>query len=298
MAGTRPTGAWSDLLRRVWREAVTERFPGVDRLAHRAYFQWQRLLFAVRLTADARSLVEYLRVESRWARADAVPVRVRPLGGAVVWLRPRTTDPVMLRDTFRDCVHPPPPEIAARGVRNIVDLGANAGVTVAHNAMSLPGARIVAVELDPGNAEAARRNCAPWADRCEILQGAVWVTDGEVDYDAEQGQEYGFRVVDGASTGTARTRALSMDTILAHVPTGERVDYMKMDVEGVERQLLSGPSAAWAARVDAISLQVHDPYTLDDCARDLAALGFEPRVDRRRMNYIVGVRRERAAAPR
>ncbi len=284
---TRPTGTWTDALRLGWRRALG-RFRGVDRAAHRAYFQWQRGLFAVRLMSDVRSFVDYLRVESRWARPEPVAVRVRPLGGEQIWLRPGTTDPVMLRDTFRDGVHPPPPEIRARGVRNIVDLGANAGVTVAHNALLHPSARIVAVELDPGNADAARRNCAPWADRCEILQGAVWERDGEVPYEHAPGHEYGFRVVEGAPGAT--TRALSMDTILSYVPAGERVDYVKMDIEGVEARLLSGAAARWTERVDSISLQVHDPYTLADCARDLAALGFSPRVDRRRMNYIVGVR--------
>jgi FkbM family methyltransferase len=283
---TRPTGTWTDRLRRAWR-ARLGRFGRLDHLAHRAYFHWQRALFAVRLNADARSVVRYLRVESRWAGPEAVPVRVRPLGGAAIWLRPRTTDPIMLRDTFRDGVHPPPPEIAARGVRWIVDLGANAGVTVADNARRFPAARIVAVELDPGNADAARRNTRPWADRVEILQGAVWESDGEVPFVHETGHEYGFRVAEGAAS---TTRALSLDTILSHVPAGERVDYVKMDIEGVEARLLSGPAAAWTARIDSISLQVHDPYTLDDCARDLAALGFSARVDPRRMNYIVGVR--------
>jgi FkbM family methyltransferase len=242
------------------------------------------LRHGLQLTPD---VLAYWRVESRWAKPGPVPVRVRPLGGATVWLRPGTTDPIMLRYTSRDRVHPPPPEIAARGVRTIVDLGANAGVTVAHNALLHPRARIVAVELDPGNAQAARRNTAPWADRVEIVQGAVWESDGEVPYDAETGEEYGFR----AGAGGAMTRALSMDTIFAHVPAGARVDCVKMDIEGVEARLLSGAAARWIERVDSISLQVHDPYMLADCARDLTALGFDARVDPRRMNYIVGVRR-------
>ena len=216
MAPTRWTGSATDPLRAAWRRAVGERFAGVDRAAHRAYAQFERVRFAARLIAGRRSLARYLRVESRWARAEPVSVRVRPLDGAPVWLRPRTTDALVLRETFRDEHHPPPPEIAARRVRNIVDLGANIGITVAHNALSHPDARIVAVELDPGNAEMARRNCAPWADRCQILQGAVWIADGEVAYDREQGNEQGFRVVEGGES--ARTGALSMQTILALVP--------------------------------------------------------------------------------
>ena len=69
-----------------------------------------------------------------------------------------------------------------------------------------------------------------------------------------------------------------------------RVDYIKMDIEGVEARLLSGDAAGWLARVDSISLQVHDDYTLSDCARDLEAAGFTARVDPRRKDYIVGVR--------
>jgi hypothetical protein len=108
-----------------------------------------------------------------------------------------------------------------------------------------------------------------------------------VSFAHEPGHEYGFRVAEGADS---TTRALSPETILSRVPAGERVDYVKMDIEGVEARLLSGPAAAWTERIDSISLQVHDPYTPADGVRDLEALGFRAWVDPRRMNYIVGVR--------
>ncbi len=275
-AVTRPTGKWTDHLRRLWSVTLGGSAT-LDRVAHRGYFHWQRVLYAVRLTPD---VPRYLLVESRWARGPT-SVRVRPLGGARIWLRPRTTDAEMLRDTFRDNVHPPPPGIDAR---TILDLGANAGVTVADNARRFPDARVVGVELDPGNAAAARRNTAPWGDRVTILQGAVWHEDGEVPYEPDQGHEYGLR----AGSGRATAPALSMDTILAHVDG--RVDYVKMDIEGEEARLLSGEAARWLERVDSISLQTHDPYLPSDCIRDLEAAGFVARVDPRRMNYVVGVR--------
>lgn len=281
---TRPTGTWTDHLRHAW-QASFHRFPALDRLAHRGYFHYQRVRYAVALTPD---VLPYLLVESRWAR-HPISVRVRPLGGARIMLRPGTTDAEMLRDTFRDNVHPPQPEIAARGVRTIVDLGANAGVTVADNARRFPDARILAVELDAGNAAAARHNTAPWADRIQILHGAVWDEDGTVPYNPEAGHEYGLRA--GAGAGTAP--AYSMDTILSHVDG--RVDYMKMDVEGVEARLLSGEASRWLERVDSIGLQVHDDYSLGDCARDLEAAGFTARVDPHRTNYIVGVRADASA---
>ena len=70
--------------------------------------------------------------------------------------------------------------------------------------------------------------------------------------------------------------ALSMECVLGIFREEARVDYL-MDIEGVEARLLSGTAAEWISRVDAISLQVHDPYTTADCERDLAALGFVTR---------------------
>ena len=287
----RETGALTDRLRHAWRRSGVRDLPIVDRSARALYSELQRFRYAMQLTSDLRSYRAYRRLDGRGraVRTATVPVRVRPLDGLEVALRPRTSDAVMLRETFRDGVHVPPGPIQARGVRTIVDLGANAGITVAANALRFPEAVIIAVELDPENAELARRNTARWSDRCTILQGAVWTEDGEMPYARRRGNEYGFSVLHG--TGTQVTvPAFSMETILSHVPDQRRVDFLKMDIEGVESKILAPERAAWAYRVDAIALQVHGDYTLEDCARDLSALGFVPRVDRRRIDFIGGLR--------
>jgi len=289
----RRTGQWTDVLRAAW--AALGRRPRLRRLnraGHRVYAQWERIRYGTVLTADVRSLYAYLRAERRAAGGPPVRVRLRELGGASMELRPGTTDAVSLRDTFRDRVHIPPPEVTTRGVRQIVDLGANIGATIAHNAVLYPEARILGVELDPGTAALAARNVAPWADRCQIIQGAVSPHDGTAHYLREGQREDGYRVVDASSSepGTMTTRALSVATILGRLPAGARVDFLKMDIEGVEASLLSGEGAAWADRVDAIALQVHYPYTVEACIRDLEARGFTARVDPRRPNCVVGVR--------
>lgn len=258
----------------------------------RAVHQQSRTLIpALSLASDMQSVRAFrTALRGRGEQlGEPVTMRVRPLGGATVQLRPGTSDAQMLLETFRDRVHEPPREALRRGIRHIVDLGANLGITAAHNARMFPDARIVAVELDPENAALCRRHVEPWSDRVTVLQAAVWTDDGEVRYVHELGNEYGFYVGDNSS-GTHTAQALSINSIFAHLPAETRVDWLKMDIEGVEAKLLSGAAAAWTERVDAIGLQVHDPYSLDDCAHDLEQLGFAPRVDERRGHFIVGVR--------
>ena len=286
---TRRTGSASDRLRSAWLRLGARRLGPLDSGARAVYMEWQRWRFATLLAADLHSYRTYRRLDGRGRplRGHRERLRLKPLGGLEVEVRPRTSDAQMLRETFRDNVHRPPAEANARGVRQIVDLGANIGITVADNALRYPQARILGVELDPDNADLARRNTARWAERCTILQGAAWTEDGEIAYVREPGQEFGFHV---ARTGGRTTQALSMPTILAHVPDGARIDFLKMDVEGVESRLLAPSVPHWMDRVDAIALQVHGEYTIEDCVRDLDALGFSARPDSRRIDFVTAVR--------
>jgi Methyltransferase FkbM domain len=67
------------------------------------------------------------------------------------------------------------------------------------------------------------------------------------------------------------------------------VDYVKVDIEGGERELLQDRTG-WASRIRAIKVEVHPPYTCDACEEDLTRLGFETRVDPRHRACVEGVR--------
>ena len=47
---------------------------------------------------------------------------------------------------------------------------------------------------------------------------------------------------------------------------------------------------AWTSRVRTIAVEVHEPYTVADCERDLRELGFETRVDPRHWACVEGLR--------
>jgi FkbM family methyltransferase len=221
-----------------------------------------------------------------------VALGVKALDGRRLWVRPRTTDLTTLTETFDGGYHLPPPDIDLRGVRTIWDLGSNVGFTIAHFAHLCPSARIVGVELDPDNAAMARANTQAWADRCAIVQAGVWVHDGTLRYHRQAGAEYAFRVSQpgdpDAADANASARAVSLNTLLARERSGY-VDFVKMDIEGAERQVLR-ENTEWAAKVKAIIVELHGPYSITDCIADLEALGFKTSVDSRHPACVVGTR--------
>jgi FkbM family methyltransferase len=174
--------------------------------------------------------------------------------------------------------HLPPAQV--RDPMSILDLGANIGLTVAHFAVIYPNARILGVELDEENAALAARNVAPWSPRVGIRHGAVWTHNGVVRYSARPGEEFGLRIAGGgeerATDRSAPAFALAGLVEQLAGPAG-RVDYVKMDVEGAEAELLAAPG--WSERVGHIMVEVHEPYTVERCSADLRRLGFVPKVE-------------------
>jgi FkbM family methyltransferase len=256
---------------------------------------------AVRVTSDRRSLRTYIRL-SRIAHhagsgGRAVALRLRPLAGRRVLVRPSTSDVDTVWGTFARGYHRPPRELAGRRLELILDLGANIGLTMADLAVRFPGARLVGVELDADNVFLARANVAPWRDRCDVVHAAVWTSDSEVFYAPLPGHTAGHRIGGtgpAPPAGTVRVPALSLDTLVGRHAQGGRVDYLKMDVEGAERALLS-ENVEWARRVACINVEVHHPYRVDECARDLRLLGFDTRTDPRHRGCVIGVRKWRSA---
>jgi FkbM family methyltransferase len=131
----------------------------------------------------------------------------------------------------------------------------------------------VAVEMDAANAALARRNVSPWSARCDVIESAVWTTDGTVRYFIEPGNEYGASIQpDGQEVPS-----VSLETLIGD---GDPVDYVKMDIEGAEREVLQ-QRTRWADHVRCMAVEIHGPgYNMPECVADLEALGFATSVIR------------------
>jgi FkbM family methyltransferase len=241
--------------------------------------------------SDVRSLWRYSQLAAGTRRqtppAAPVSIALRPLGGKQVLVRPGTSDVIVVYETFHQGFHRPPEELVGQ-VNLILDLGSNIGLTVADCAQTYPAARIVGVELDKQNAELARANVARYGSRCEVLERAVWWTDDEVSYGGTHGREYALSI--GGHDADRAVRGITMSQLFDFLaPDGTRIDYVKMDIEGAEQQVLCR-TTEWAARVRSMKVEYHDPYTFDQCCADLQRLGFATRRDMHRDECVIALR--------
>lgn len=210
-----------------------------------------------------------------------VEIHPRALRGREVLLRRGTSDAGVALQTFVYRLHVPPD---ARESPHVVwDLGSNIGLTVAHFACLYPRARVVGVEPDPENAALARRNIQPWSDRCTIIESAVWHEDGEVPFELHPRAEFAARIVEASEH---RVRACSLTTLLRDEVS---VDLLKVDIEGAEREVLRH-NTGWAAKVRRIIVEVHEPYTVEECREDLRRLAFVVAVNPEFAVSVVGTK--------
>lgn len=239
--------------------------------------------------SDVRSML--LRTQLYRARhsarsfesAELASIRLRVCSGTAIQLRWGTTDVCVLDDALLSRYHTPPPTI--QGIRRILDLGSNIGITILDLASRFPQAAVLGVELDRQNCDLCRRNIAPFGDRCQVINAAVWYEDGEVAYGGEE--DWGLRVGGGA-TSRGRVEALSIDTILNRAGW-ETVDFIKMDIEGAEREIFKRPGG-WSGRTRALKVELHNGYGPEECMQDLRLFGFSCRKDTKHPACVVAER--------
>jgi FkbM family methyltransferase len=249
-----------------------------------------------RIAGDRASQRRLVRMNADTGSAGAsVPplaVHLRGLPGHEIYLRPGTADVAVVRDLMMKQPHLPPETLEPIDPHLVWDLGAHIGLAALDYARRWPNAHVVAVELEPHNASLCRRNLAPFGSRCEVIEAAVWFSDGsvQIDFDSDHADTNAFRAEAGATDGGRSVTSLSLNTLLARTAGDRPVDLCKLDIEGAEQGVLR-ENTDWAERVTTLAVEVHDDYTTDECTSDLRRLGFDAILPGRAENIVVGTRR-------
>jgi FkbM family methyltransferase len=212
-------------------------------------------------TLQGLRLIAALR---RLSSDHAAPV---PLGGyrSQFWLRPHTTDVHVFTQVFRAEQY----AIATkRQPKLIFDCGAHIGCATVYFAHRYPDAQIVAIEANHANYELLTKNTSSYPNvRC--VHGAIWPRHEFVRILNPQADTWAFQVAAGGDV-----QGFTINELLSEHGSA-RLDILKLDIEGAERDVCSAADARlWMDHTDVIMAELHD-HLVPGCSRALYKL-LEP----------------------
>lgn len=157
----------------------------------------------------------------------------------------------------------------------ILDCGANIGLSSLYFKKLYPDARITAYEADPAIASICRENLrVNGAGDVDVVASAVWTGTGAVCFQRE-GADSG--AIAGTSQGLHAPSVEVPAVRLRDLVSAERIDLVKLDVEGAEGAVLADCAGALdGVRALVIDLHEFDPARRQtpDVLRVLEAAGF------------------------
>jgi len=157
-----------------------------------------------------------------------------------------------------------------KGLKTIVDLGANVGFASIFFAEKYKDARIIAVEPSLGNFTLLKHNTATY-DNIHAVQAAIYPSSGSIPF-LEDTLAYNSHV-DPAGKGSYTVRAATVTEIMEEHNI-EEIDLLKLDIEGAEQMLLA-QNTDWLKKVKLIVTELHKPYSLEDFKKDLRPYNFK-----------------------
>jgi len=198
-------------------------------------------------------------------------VRLRGAPGRLVFFRNNSTDYATLLDCFLSGVHRPTQPLPNNPT--ILDLGANVGYAMVDLYFRHPGARIFGVELDARNVQVALQNIEGLG--MSILHAAVFHKDGQIEYNSTSSFN-AFKIATGETSSSTqiKVQALSVGTILRKFDI-RHVDYLKIDIEGAEKDIFLLGDLSWMDDVDQINIELHGTLEASALIKLLQDRGFK-----------------------
>ena len=140
----------------------------------------------------------------------------------------------------------------------ILDCGANIGAASLFFKRQYPNARITAYEADPELCAMTRRNLERnRASDVDVVHAALWTSTGHVTFLAEGSDSGMIGALAGAGEGLPVKNVTVPSLRLRDVLSKDRVDLLKLDIEGAEGAVLND-CAPVLDRVGAIVMDLHE----------------------------------------
>ncbi len=131
----------------------------------------------------------------------------------------------------------------------MIDAGAYIGDTAAYFLSRFPKLKVIALEPNPPTYEMASQNLKPYGERTVLMKKGLWASDQNLLFDGASTvasiQDKGFEI-----------ECISLPTILERFSI-PRLNILKIDIEGAEKEIFSSNPEAWLNRVDLLIIEIH-----------------------------------------
>lgn len=138
-------------------------------------------------------------------------------------------------------------------IRHVIDAGANIGVTTRLLASVFPEARITAIEPSVENFELLSRNTAD-LPRIALVRGGLWFEKTMLAIANPDAAAWSFHLA--PSGGTNGVPGVTLSELTER--DGRESVFVKMDIEGAEKQVLNDLAETVAEKIGAALIEVHD----------------------------------------
>jgi FkbM family methyltransferase len=219
---------------------------------------------ALKLLASRRVLQPWLPEWTSQISVDKYPHRFH--------YRHATTDKYVMADVLLEdqyaCL------VGMPDVQTIFDIGANIGATSVFLLNAYPKARVIALEPDAGNFAVLRRNLEPYGSRAVPVCGALWHRRERLAIDRghfRDGGEWSFQVK-AAAADDGEVEGVTLADLMRQYNV-ERVDILKVDIEGAEEQVFESSTSGCLPSVARIAIELHNPACREVFFRSISPFG-------------------------
>lgn len=188
-----------------------------------------------------------------------------------VTLRTYSGDIAIFYEIFRNRVYQLPDE-CYKNANTIVDLGANTGLATLYFHHHCPNAFIYSVEPEESNFNMLLKNLKSGIIKQNIipLHAAIDSEDGEASIQINV-LRYNSSII-AADKNSAMVRTISMKTLCNRFSI-ERIDILKIDIEGTELRLFEG-EINWLEKVKYLLIEFHSDVIKAFCMEILISKNF------------------------
>lgn len=168
-------------------------------------------------------------------------------------VRKNTSDPHIFRQIFVQRDHSFPIDIKPK---LIIDAGAYVGYSSLYFSSKYPQAKIIAIEPENSNFEILEKNTKKIANIKRVKAG-LWHKEGFLKIVNAGLGHWGFMTKEATGLGNCDVKAITVNILLKESGF-DKIDILKLDIEGAEKELFSKNYKSWLDKVNILIIELHD----------------------------------------